>query len=345
MRKLFHIAFSVGLTALLCYLIGRQVPDWRKSLSVMMEAKPAWILAALCFMMLHMVLRAWRWGTLLSAAKRGVSLKNLLSLTFVKYVVNLIPPRSGEIAASIILAKKEKIAVATVIAASVFERILDAVTVMVIAVFYVMFAATHFPPNSERGREILARIQNYSIKGFIVFAAATLVLILLLRRRHWSSRLPPAIGEHAGHFLEGFRALQSGGAAFQTILLSVAIWFVISMQTWCIVQAYLSPFPFLGSVLLVILTVVGVAIPTPGGFGGYQYFMSLGLVTFLGEFLSRQDPHSQAAGISNGAFFLSTLPVLITGLILLNKEGLSFGRMMSMKEQAQENSSIDDQIR
>jgi uncharacterized protein (TIRG00374 family) len=345
MGKLFRIIVSAVLTAFLCYLIARQVPDWRKSLSVMIEARPLWVLAGLCFVTLHMVLRAWRWGMVLSASKRDVSFKNLLSLTFVKYVVNLIPPRSGEIAASIILAKKEKIAVATVIASSVFERILDTITVMVVAVSYIIFAGTRFPPNSERGREILARIQNYSIKGFLVFAVAVIILILLLRGSHWASRLPPAIRRHAQSFLDGFRTLQSRGAAFRILLLSLVIWFCIAVQMWCMVQAYLWPFPFLGSVLLVVLTVVGVAIPTPGGFGGYQYFMNLGLVTFLGQFLSLQDPNSQAAGISNGCFLLTTLPVLITGLILLNKEGLSFGRMITLKEQVQEDSLIRDQSR
>jgi Na+-driven multidrug efflux pump len=76
-----------------------------------------------------------------------------------------------------------------------------------------------------------------------------------------------------------------------------------------------------------VLTVVGVAIPTPAGVGGFQFFMSIALVHLFSQYLSPNDPHSQAAGISNGTYLASMGPVLILGLVLLNYEGLSFGRM------------------
>jgi hypothetical protein len=71
------------------------------------------------------------------------------------------------------------------------------------------------------------------------------------------------------------------------------------------------------------ITVVGVAIPTPGGVGGFQYFMNLSLIHFFRPYLSRADAASQAAGISNGVYILSMIPVILLGFILLHREGLS----------------------
>jgi hypothetical protein len=90
-------------------------------------------------------------------------------------------------------------------------------------------------------------------------------------------------------------------------------------------RAYLDSFPFVGALFLMAITVVGVAIPTPGGVGGFQFFMNLALVNFFASYLSPSDPHSQAAGISNGSYLVSMVPVILIGLVFLNREGLSFG--------------------
>lgn len=329
------VLVSACLTAIIGYLIYRQVPDWRQSFRVMVQGSITWLLAGLGFATLHMLLRAKRWGVLLKGSKEGISFRNLFSLTLVKYVVNIIPPRTGEVAASFILAKKENISASTVIAASVFERILDMVTVVVIMILYLMFFGRRYAPDSEGGRQIMVAIQSYSIKLLIGLTVAMVVVVLLLRRRGWAQRLPLKMQKTAAHFVDGFHSLQSGGATVQAVVLSAAIWLTITVQIWCVVKAYLNPFPLAGAILLVGLTVVGVAIPTPAGAGGFQYFMSLGLINFFGHYLSAIDPMSQAAGICNGCYIAVTVPVLIAGMAFLNAEGASLGGAVRIGRQVQ----------
>src|SRR5215467_12103853 len=159
----------------------------------MIQGRPALLLAGFGFVMLHMLLRALRWGVLLSPIKAGISLKSLFSLTLVKYVVNAIPPRAGEVAASVVLAKKEKVPVASVIAASLLERILDMLTVVVIFGFYIIFFAHLYPPTSEHGKEIFFTIQGYSVKGFLVLCLGLFLLSLLLRSLKWLNSMPTKI--------------------------------------------------------------------------------------------------------------------------------------------------------
>ncbi|MBZ5495979.1 MAG: flippase-like domain-containing protein [Acidobacteriia bacterium] len=336
MRRLAQIIISIGLTFLIGYLIYRSVPDWGNALHVMIQGSPLLLLAGLCFVTLHMLLRAARWGVLLTPSKANISYQNLLALTLVKYAVNVIPPRTGEVAASVILARKEKLSVATVIAASVFERILDTVTVLIFFVGYLIFFSQRYSPNAERGKEIIISVRSYSIKGLIALGIGFAIAALLMRSTHWADRIPLRIRGLVLHFLDGFRALQSRGAMPRVVLLSFAIWLAITMQLWCLVRAYLSGFPLAGTVLLVVLTVVGVSIPTPAGVGGFQFFMSLGLVNFFSRYLSLQDLHSQAAGIGNGCYVLSMAPMIIAGLVFLNREGLSIGRMARLGERTQE---------
>ena len=337
MKKWLQMGLSLGLTLLIGYILYRGVPDWGQAWSVMIQGRPVFFLAGFGFVMLHMLLRAVRWGVLLSPVKPRISLKSLFSLTLVKYVINAIPPRAGEVAASLVLARKENVPAASVIAASLLERILDTLTVVVIFGFYLVFFGHLYAPNSERGCEIMLTIQNYSVKGFIILCLGFVMISLLLRRQNWTSRMPTRIRRVLLSFLEGFRALQRGGALFQAMVLSAAIWLTISLQLWCLMQAYLVGFPFMGAIFLMAITVVGVAIPTPGGVGGFQFFMDLALVNFFSKYMSSQDPHSQAAGISNGSYIISMIPVMLIGLVFMNREGLSLSRVSRLAVQGPEN--------
>src|SRR4030095_4575235 len=333
MKKFSQLGISLALTVLVGVLIYRGVPDWGLAWRVMIQGRPHFMLAGLGFVFLHMLLRAVRWGILLTPVKRGIPLKNLFSLTLIKYTVNIIPPRAGEVAASFLLASKERVSAASVIAASLLERILDMMTVVVIFGIYMSFFSHWYAPNSERGQEVMLRIRSYSLKGFIVLCLGFAVLALLLRSNQWQERLPARLRAILSPFLDGFRGLQQGGVLFQSVLLSVAIWLVITLQLWCFMLAYLDHFPFVGSLFLMAITVVGVAIPTPGGAGGFQFFMDLALVNFFARYLSAHDPQSQAAGISNGSYLVSMIPVILTGLYFLNREGLSFGTISRLAEQ------------
>jgi uncharacterized protein (TIRG00374 family) len=339
MRKLAQIAISLGLTLLIGVILYRGVPDWAQAWRVMIQGRPVLLLAGFGFVMLHMLLRALRWGVLLSPIKAGISVKSLFSLTLVKYVVNAIPPRAGEVAASVVLAKKENVPVASVIAASLLERILDMLTVVVIFGFYIIFFAHLYPPNSEHGKQIFFTIQGYSVKGFLVLCLGLFLLSVLLRSLKWLNSMPTKIQHLLRPFLEGFRGLQQGGVLFQAAFLSTAIWLTITLQLWCLVQGYLDGFPFRGALFLMAITVVGVAIPTPGGVGGFQFFMNLALLNFFSQYLSAEDPHSQVAGISNGCYITSMVPVMLIGLIFMNREGLSLSRLSKMSDQSLTNAN------
>ncbi len=334
MRKLARVLISVTLTAVIVYIFYREVPDWGQAWRVMAEADLRMIAAALGFVTLHIVCRAARWGVLLSRVKRNISFRNLFSLTLVKYVINLIPPRVGEVAASAVLAKKENISTATVIAASVLERILDVITVIGFVGVYLMFFSHRFVPATDRGREIILSIRNYSIKGGIIICVGFAAVSLFLRGRRSGSGATSRMARWVFHFLDGFRALENRASMIKAIGLSIAIWLVITIQVWFLVRAYIDSFPLSGTILLCAMSVIGISIPTPGGVGGYQFFMSLTLVNFFARYLSTKDPYSQAAGISNGAYLASMIPILLAGLAFLAAEGLTFGRLARLAEES-----------
>jgi uncharacterized protein (TIRG00374 family) len=326
MKRTWYLIASFALTLIIGYIVYRSVPDWRQAGSVMISGRPIWFLGGLGFIAVHMILRAIRWGILLNPTKKKISLSTLFSLTLIKYVINIIPPRVGEIAGSVLLARKEKIPATSVIAASLFERILDLLAVLVMFSFYLIFFAGFHIPTSERGQEVFEIIRVSTNIGLAAVAAVLIALFLVLRSRRWHDRVPRIIRKHVLSFLDGLRSLQSRSASAKTIILSIMIWLCISGQLWFLLRAYLDTFPITGVLLIVAVTVVGVAIPTPGGVGGFQFFMNLSLVHFFRPYLTEADAASQAAGISNGAYIVSMGPVILVGLILLHREGFSLSR-------------------
>jgi glycosyltransferase 2 family protein len=328
MKRSWQLILSLALTLAIGYLLYRAVPNWGESLRVMLRARPLMILAGSLFIALHMILRAERWGVLLSGVKHRISFRNLLSITLVRYVVNLVPPRAGEVAGSLVLARKEKIPAVSVIAATILERILDLITIIVLFAVYLVFYSGRYTPDSERGRNLMLNIQEYSVKSLVLVGIAFAVVAILLKNPNWFARVPFA--KSITHFLGGFRALGNRHAFVKTAALSVGIWLAITLQQWFFVRAYLDRFPLPGTLVLVAVTVVGVAIPTPLGIGGFQFFMTVALVQLFPRYLSAVDPQSQAAGISNGCYLFSMVPVVVAGLFCLNLEGLSLSRLANL---------------
>ena len=331
MKRSLAWIISLGLTLLVSVLIYFSVPDWKKVWELMLKGNPLFLFIGVTFTMIHMALRAWRWGILLVPIKSQISYDRLFSFTLIKYVINLIPPRAGEIVASVLLAKKEKISSFSVIGTSFLERVLDMITLIIIFGSSLLLFSEIHAPNSDRGQEILVAIKWFFF-GFLAFLSVLGLLIFLLRQKSWPKIIPLKLKDFFLSFLEGFKIVQRGGNLFKASALSLAIWSCIALRDWFVVMAYIDDFPLWGAFLIVVITVVGVAIPTPGGIGGFQLFMSFTLVHFFHQNLSSQDPQSQAYAISNVAYICSMAPIILIGLVLLNREGFSWKQISTIPQ-------------
>ena len=84
----------------------------------------------------HLSFRARRWKTMLDPLKEHVSFYNLFSTTAIGYAISwLTPGRIGEVARPVLLARREGIPVAGVLATAAIERVLDVVTIVGLAAF------------------------------------------------------------------------------------------------------------------------------------------------------------------------------------------------------------------
>jgi uncharacterized membrane protein YbhN (UPF0104 family) len=83
--------------------------------------------------------------------------------------------------------------------------------------------------------------------------------------------------------------------------------------------------PIRSAFLLIMMTVIGLLVPTPGGAGGFHAMVQIGLTTFFGV------DHNLATGIAIAYHAVCFYPIALIGLICIPVFGLS----LSTKQQAE----------
>lgn len=285
-------------------------------------------------------IRAWRWGGLLAPLGR-VRFRDLFSSTIVGFATALLIPRAGELVRPWLVSKRYPISVSAGFATIILERLVDLVTVLVLFAVYLFVLPA--PPMQTAGR----LMDLVKMGGAVAGAAALAVLGFLLALHansdrvvgtieRWLTRAPRWLAEPIGRALRAF----SGGLAVLRAPLpqlaaiaaqSLTIWLLIALGFHLNHQAFAIDLPYHATFLLIAFLVVGVAIPTPGMVGGFHAFYLLALSEVFG--VAREK--AAAAGIA--AHALSNLPILILGLALLGREGLSLGRLGAAARSGSEN--------
>jgi uncharacterized protein (TIRG00374 family) len=274
--------------------------------------------------------RSWRWGGLLAPLGR-VRYRDLLSATFVGFASGLLVPRAGEILRPWLVSRRYPIATSAGFATIIVERLVDLVTVLVLFAAYLFVLP---PPHAQIDGPLMDKIELFGALA-AVLALGVLVFLLALHAKPesvvgWIERLlarfPSWLASPLGRIL---RAFSSGLAVLRAPVShlagiaaqSLVIWLLIAASFHLNHLAFSIDLPFRATFLLIAFLVVGVAIPTPGMVGGFHAFYLIALTEVFG--IDRTT--AAAAGIT--AHALTNLPILVFGLALLGREGLSLGRV------------------
>ena len=104
----------------------------------------------------------------------------------------------------------------------------------------------------------------------------------------------------------------------------------IAAEAWLVTVAFGIDMPFAGTFLLQALVLVGVAVPTPGAIGSYHEAYRIGVTTFF------RAPNDAAVAAAIVTHAISYVPVVLTGIVFMAQDGLSFGRLRSLANTAPE---------
>jgi glycosyltransferase 2 family protein len=329
-------AALLALTLVLVAVFLRNA-DLHQVWAVMRTANPWLVATGVVCVMFSYVLRAVRWQVMLTPLGQ-TRFPVALRATIIGFAASFIlPARAGEVLRPWLLARREGFDASAVFATIIVERMLDLVTVLsLLAVFLLAFD----PGLSTLDPGVFAAVRAGGLMAAVAAVVGLGVLFLFASRpavlartvaavTSWlPARLRHTVTGMAAAFGEGLAVVRRPAHLARALAWSFVLWVLIAFQTWIVSVALGVDMPPSGSLLIVALLVVGVAVPTPGAVGGFHEAYRIGATAFFGA----DNDHAVSAAIVLHA--VGFLPTLIVGGLLMAQEGLSVSGLGEAARQA-----------
>jgi hypothetical protein len=329
-RHLWKLLLSITLAVMLFawFLWRAPLADVGQSL---LKAKLGWVVGSLLVALLTYTVRSLRWGLILRPVGRA-GVANLLGCTAAGFATStVLPARAGEIVRPLLLSARTGLPAAATLASILTERLLDGASVLVLFATGVVFAQERFSPGS------LPLLRDAAMLTTAGLAVAIGIVFLLLRHRAGTvSRLAsvaPArfrnrVESFLHHLLDGLEVLRSPLRLAEITLWSLGLWVVIGWQLVLLAKAFDLPMNFGQAFVVMAVSVIGLAVPTPAGVGGFHTAVQFGLAHFLGADLATATAY---ALVHHAICFF---PITVLGLGYLGGVGLSLGRVSALEKEA-----------
>lgn len=335
MRSRGRLLLGAALAVPLLYLFLRGVA-WSELTAAFREARPGYLLGVLVATIATYTLRAWRWGYLLAPLIR-VPFARLWSATWVGFMTGLLVPRAGEVVRPYLIARRHRTRTSAAFASIILERLCDLLAVVVLFGLYLYVLPM---PDSQRRGPLLGVLKA---AGALAGLGAVVLLALLAAFHFHADRAMAALdrlfsllpARLAGPLSRALRSFSDGLVVLQApaghLLViagqSILVWLAIAAGVHWNNQAFGIELPFHATFLILGFLTVGVSVPTPGMVGGFHELFRIALTESFGV----NEAVAAAAGIALHA--INNLPVLLLGLALIGREGLSLGRVAEMADQ------------
>jgi len=343
------VAVVIGL---LCLYFFAKDMDWPKVWTAMSEANYGLILLAVLIGLFSMVIRAFRWQSLLGEPK--VTTGKLFLIMSIGFMGNgVFPARMGELIRPFLVWRSTPHRFSTALATIVVERVFDLLGILLILayVFYTMPFPTATTPieiaslGAAAGKTAMPSdprlwMQQLSVVGLWIFIALFAVIGTLTYAPDWSLRaarklftpLPLSVSDKLLKMVVSF---EKGASTFRRplsflycLFLTLLLWVTIAVGELVTLWAFhIYSVSFSGSLFLMAGLCFAVMFPQlPGYIGPYQWAVML----ILTRTFSVNESLSGAVALV--MWFSQVPPVIVLGFICLVILGVSFQEISHVQE-------------
>jgi glycosyltransferase 2 family protein len=320
-RTVLVALLAIGLVA-----VFLRNADLSRVWQAMRTARPELLAAAVGLTLVTYVIRTERWQYLLEPLGK-TRFQTAFRATVIGFAASsVLPARAGEVLRPYLLARREGLSATATFATVIVERILDLVAVLVLLASYLVVFDTGM---ATRDSALFAAVRLGGLVMAPVALVSLIVMFVLAGHPEWlraalasadrtlPARLSSLLGRITRMFADGFGVLRRPERLLASMGWTLVLWVVICMETWVVARAFGIEMPVAGSWLMLALLVVGVAVPTPGGVGGFHEAFRLGATAFFGA------DNDAAVGAAILLHATSFVPVTILGLWYAAQEGLN----------------------
>ncbi len=337
LRKLLLIVLALVVVAALVYrargIIRLENFSWERLGHAIQQARGSLLLAAVVGIYLGYAVRAIRWMRFSRYLGRQ-SFTNVFTSTVMGFATIFLFGRPAEPIRPLLIARKERLAVASVFGTYALERIFDTASTAVIMGLALLFLPRLDSDDGAQSAVVtVARSTGFALLVGLVAAIVFLVYLRLggaetLERRlagwHAASGWKRRFASIFTSFSEGLQAIRTFGDLLVGIGYSVLHWSLITVIYVLVAHSFggrLAELGFRDALLVLAFSMVGSTLQLPGIGGGSQVASFLAFATV---FRVENEP---AAAASIVLWLVTFAASSLAGVPLLIREGWSMGEL------------------
>jgi hypothetical protein len=326
MSRGLRIAVGILISVGALYLALPPRAEWASVRAAFARVDYLYVLPLALLSAYSIFVRSQRWQLLLRPVGH-VDLLPLFSATSIGFFCNMVLPlRVGEIVRPVLLARRTRQPLSSVLASVLLERLFDMLTILL----FLAVVVAAVPVSDSIRRSGLA---------FVGLAVVAIVLVLALQRRHplalglveWVlGRLPEGVrarAEPSLHgFIDGLQAIGTGAGLGRIAAYSLYLWLVIAAVFALGFEACDLAVPYGIGALTVVTVVAGaVSAPSAPGFIGVFQAGSVLALTLFGISPAEAIPYAFVI------WAVQWLTQIVLGLVFLLRENVSFREIQSVE--------------
>ena len=327
-RHWWKVAASLALAAgLLAWFLSRvPLADVGRTLATV---RLGWFGAAIVASLSSYALRALRWRVILRPLGDAPTAE-LLGCTAAGFATSaILPARAGELVRPLLLTARTQLPAAGTVASIVVERLADLATVLL------LFGVSALLSRGTIAAGALRPVRDAAVLALVGVAVVIVVVLLLLRRREaavrqlsrvFPGRLRPRGERLLHHLLDGLEAVRDPGALARLFAWSCAVWLASAVQVQWLARAFGLDYSLPVSYVAMAVSGLGLAVPTPGGVGGFHAAIQFALTSLLDVDL----PTATAFALLHHV--VCFVPITVVGLSYIAAVGLSLSRVRALEE-------------
>jgi uncharacterized protein (TIRG00374 family) len=226
-------------------------------------------------------LRSYRWGIIIHPLEK-IHQKVLFPITVVGLMaVVLLPMRAGEIVRPYLVSKRCEIRMGSAVGTIVVERVFDGLTLMLFLLLLTFFT------------ELPGWAYQAGLYALIFFIIISVFLSMLIFKRDFSvkwiefllKKFPDRIVKYMmgklSSFSDGLRVIPDIKRVILVLLISVFVWLTVGFCIYLLLQSFHFGLPVKAGYVVLVLTALGIMVPTgPGFVGNFHLFCIIGLALF-----------------------------------------------------------------
>ena len=307
------ILISVGLA----WFLYNNVDIEAIKTSLRQDVNYWWFVPVIVVSIFSHIFRALRWRLQLRAINIDAPLWVLVNSIFGTYFVNLVFPRLGEVWRTGYIAQRQKAPFATVLGSMVGDRLSDTVTVGLLTLVTFFLAQDAFFKFFDARGDGGSTAASWTMVALVVACVLGLVAMIWLYRSTSQNKIIAKLRGILHDLWDGFAAIAHMDGKWMFLLYTILIWGCYFLQLYIASKAFTftADLGVLPVLVLFVLSSLGMAVPSNGGLGPWQFAIIFGLSLYgVGAFPPSTPYDAQASAFAWLVWGIQQLLIIVLGI-------------------------------